>query len=314
MSNQWLRQATLVVSSGGKGLDLSLLRFKFQIKTADKESPHAAYIRIYNVSDQTAATIPEEYKQITLQAGYQGGPNAVIFNGTIKQVRKGRETSIDSYIDIMASDGDLTLNDATVNLTLAAGSTYEQRLKTGAGPIPIDHMPDNTNGATLPRPRVFYGMARDELHWIAKDHAKTYSIQDGKIVFLDLTGYRPGEAVVINSATGMIGWPELTELGVKVRMLLNPALDIGCKLKINNASILDPAKPANYLQAESSFAQYFEGPDAFVSKQADGLYRIYVIEHIGDTRGNDWYSDVIALNVDQVESPAFDQQFYGVGQ
>lgn len=299
MAKQWLRKASLVVADGASGLDISALRFKFQIKAADKETPQAAFIRVYNLSDDTAQRIQKEFSRVILQCGYEEGGFGIIFDGTIKQVRNGRESSIDSFLDILGADGDFS-NFAVLSATLAAGSTPQARIGAavkGMGTT-TGYMPDDIQGPTLPRGKVLYGMARDELHVQAASAGLTYSIQKGKIVFLPLNGYRPNEAVVVNAQTGMVGWPEQTEAGIKVRMLLNPQLDVGCKLKIDNKSILLAQAPASGTSAQVQF----ENLNANVPVNADGLYRIHVIEHVGDTRGNDWYSDVICLSIDQTTS------------
>jgi hypothetical protein len=42
----------------------------------------------------------------------------------------------------------------------------------------------------------------------------------------------------------------------------------------------------------------YTGIQRFASVTDDGIYRLFVIECQGDTRGNDWYSSCIALAVD----------------
>ena len=39
------------------------------------------------------------------------------------------------------------------------------------------------------------------------------------------------------------------------------------------------------------------------SINADGLYRLLTVEHRGDTRGNDWYSELVCLDVDETAPP-----------
>ncbi len=302
MSQQWLRRCSLIVAdASGSGLDLSGLRIKFQIKQADKETPQTASIRVYNLADDTVNKIQKEFTQVVLQAGYENGAFGIIFSGTIKQTRKGRENSIDSYIDILGADGDTFSNYAILNYSLAAGSTPQGRVAAACQGVSIGYVPGNLTGPTLPRGKVVCGMARDELHTQAATNGLTYSIQNGQIVFLPLNGYRPNEAVVVNAQTGMIGWPEQTENGIKVRTLLNPQLEIGCKLQIDNASILiAPAAPQfTALQGIDSMSNPSANPlQATVPLNSDGLYRIYVIESVGDTRGNDWYNDIICLSID----------------
>lgn len=297
MSRQWKRRASLVVAQGSDGLDLSQLRFTFSVRQADIQTPNVATIRVYNLSDQTSQSVQKEFSRVILQCGYEGGAFGVIFDGTIKQVRRGREDAITSYIDILAGDGDAGLNFAILNASLAGGSTPTERIQAASGAmapydVGVGYLPD-VEGPTLPRGKVLYGMSRDELRAQSSAAGLTYSIQNGKLVFLPLNGFKPGEAVVLNAQTGMIGWPEQTDAGIRVKCLINPQLEIGAKLQLDNKSILQALQNPS-LQGQLDFANL----QASVSLNDDGLYRIYVIEHTGDTRGNDWYSDIVCLSVD----------------
>ena len=64
-----------------------------------------------------------------------------------------------------------------------------------------------------------------------------WSIQNGVVTLVPVTGYLPGQAVQINSASGMIGTPEQTEGGIMIRCYLNPLIKIGRLVQINNADI-----------------------------------------------------------------------------
>ena len=130
MSNQlqYIRRCNLVVSGvSGDGLDLSNLRIVFKIKKSDAQTPNTAEIRVYNLAPETAKQIRKEFKRVVLQAGYESN-YGVIFDGNIKQVRMGRESGTDTYIDIAAGDGDDAYNYAVVNTTLAAGAKQSDQI------------------------------------------------------------------------------------------------------------------------------------------------------------------------------------------
>ncbi len=108
------------------------------------------------------------------------------------------------------------------------------------------------------------------------------------------TGVLPNQAVVLNSKTGLVGQPEQTNDGIKARCLLNPMLKIGGKVQINEKDVAQ-AKLAD----TSKDAQANKPADI----AADGFYRLLVVEHSGDTRGNDWYSDLVCLDIDATQPP-----------
>ena len=307
-TQQYLRQYSLqVYSDNDLVLDLSKLRFAFAIRRGDTQSPNSADVRIYNVSDNTAGTIAgvspsPEFTRIVIQAGYDGN-SGVIFDGQIKQVRHGRESGVDTYLDISAADGDRAYNYSVAALSLAAGSTPKDHVTAVLQAMVQDgvvggYIPNDLPGHPLPRGKVIYGMARDELRNISKNSISNWSIQDGKLTLVPLTSYiEQGDIPVITSATGMVGLPEQTQNGIKVRMLLNPMVRIGQAIMLNNASILQYRY--NLGISKSALQDNVSAANA-IRTSNDGIYYVMEANHSGDTRGNDWYTDVICLSIDAI--------------
>lgn len=309
MSDQWLRKCTLIVSTGTAGLDLSQMRIRFRTVQSDTETPNHAIIRVYNLSDATARSVQKEYQEVTLQAGYESGGFGIIFKGTIKQVRRGRESPTDTYLDILAADGDIGYNFGVNNTALAAGATPRQQIDASAKAmgIPVGYVPDLPTTA-LSRGKVLYGNARANMRDTCNSTGTTWSIQNGQIVVLPLTGYLPGEAVVLNSNTGMIGLPEQTEGGISVKCLLNPRLKIGGLVQIDNASIQGALLGGVLLNTPGRLENL---PGLLPKITDDGFYRLYVVEFRGDTRGQEWYSDMTCLAVDRSTAADKSVKAYG---
>lgn len=287
------------------------LRIRFHTDQQDAESPDHASIRVYNLSDSTIREIRAEYDSVVLQAGYRNGSVGTIFNGTIKQFRIGRESNVDSYLDLLIADGDIGYNFGLISSTLAAGQNLGDTVAaaTKAMGIPIDktNLPDLT-GAQLIRGKVLFGMARALMRDAARSVDATWSIIGGKIELIPLSGYLIGDAVVLNALTGLIGVPELTDQGVHCRCLLNPKLRVGGLVRINNADIVtlfqrtgsDPTRFDSFKTVGGAGLGTGLGLPILA---ADGLYRLYAVEHSGDTRGQEWYSDLtmLAVNSNKVD-------------
>jgi hypothetical protein len=305
MANQFGRKASLIVSTGTQGLDLSQMRFTFQTSNSDEQTPNTMRVRIYNLKKETVQKIGTELTIVTLQAGYETGNFGIIFQGTIKQTSTGRERNVDSFVDIWAADGDVWYNNNVINLSLIAGQTPKQVIQAivGAasetGTPPVKFADDATgliDGAgvgtmqALSRGKVLWGMSRDYARdWAAK-YGFSWSIQNGQFVVVPITGYRPGEAVVLSSTTGLIGVPEATADGVRVRALLNPRIRIGCLVQIAKSDI-------NNITTQQQGLTY-KGFSGAVVTTAAGAYRVMRAEFSGDTRGDAWYVDMICLAVD----------------
>lgn len=300
VSDQYLRKCSLIVSANGSGLDLSQMRIVFKTTQSDVQTPNTALIRVYNLSDDTANSVQKEFTRVRLQAGYEAGAFGTIFDGTIKQTRKGRENPTDTYVDILAADGDQAYNQGFISKSLAAGATAEDERKalaTAMG-IPEGYVADLPPGAAQ-RGQVKYGMSRDFMRDLADSNGMTWSIQNGQLQMIPNTGYRSGTAVVLNSNTGMVGLPQQTEGGILVKCLLNPNIKIGCLVQIDNASIQKDLLGGQLLNAPGRL----EDLQGFRPKTtADGFYRVYVSEFEGDTRGQPWYTDITCLAVDKSAS------------
>lgn len=299
MTQQYLRKVRLIVggtqapgvaANPNAGIDLSKLHIKFSVRNTTAQVLKRAEIRIYNLNQDTARKIQNEFTRVELSAGYEDNIG-LIFQGQIAQIRVGRENATDSYVDIFAQDGDAAYNFAVSNRSLAKGWTPDQlhaSLLQDLEPygITAGYKPDfSTESAS--RGMACYGMTRDYLRDLAAQQGCEWSIEDGKINFVKLSSFLPGEAVVLNSATGMIGTPEMTLQGLTIRSLLNSRIKSGGQVKVDNASIAS-------LKLNIAYA----GSDVAPGTDADGAYTSRVVQHVGDTRGLEWYTSMICVAVD----------------
>lgn len=306
----YLRKCSLVVMQGSgndpgtPGLDLSDMHITFQSRQEDEESPNNCRIRVHNLTRETISRIQGEYTRVVLQAGYQYASYGVIFDGTIKQFGVGRENPTTTYLDILAADGDLAYNFSVVNKSLAAGSTPEHRIAAVIQAMAPNGVEKGEvivpgTGGVLPRGKVLFGLAKGALRAQTQNIGATWNINNGKINIVPLDGYLPGEAVVLTSRTGLIGLPEQTQEGLKARCLINPRITVGSLVKIDNKSINQTFQQTDFTipGAQLPYDKYV-GIQQFADITADGLYRVYVAEYEGDTRGLPWWMNLILLAVD----------------
>lgn len=292
-SRQWIRACSLTIEGASGSIDVSALRLRFAVRQSDNQAPNHANIIITNLKPETAKKIKQEGKRVTLTAGYQDS-SGVIFSGEVFQVRIGRETPTETYLSILATDGEKGYSRATVNKTLAAGHTFRDQVDVAAKAlkehgIQLGHI-DDLGSTKMPRARVLFGMAKDLLRRVGFATGTNWSIQGGKLQIVKDRGYLPGEAVVLNSRTGMIGLPVQTLTGIEVRCLLNHKIKVGQRVQINQSSIQEYQLSPSYSQA----AQQGLVPGL----ADDGFYKVICVDHEGDTRGNEWYSDLICIKAD----------------
>jgi hypothetical protein len=314
----------IVANASGEAIDLSdsnfepastALRFKFQIEANDVETPNTARIRVYNPSSETVKLVIGEYNSVILNAGYPGNV-AQIFKGTIKQYVTGKERNVDNFLEIRAADGDLAYNFGIVNTSIKSGSTPNQRLNALVGAmsdaeaqaqsaivngaqqqqISVDPAASqylSGTGGILPRGKVMFGLARSFMADLSDTAVARWSIQNGVVTVIPLDGYLSATPIQINSATGMIGVPEATEQGITITCLLNPLMRIGRPVQLNNADVTATTIKEQFFPSYTDYNLI-----ATVGSATDGLYRPVVIEHVGDSRGQEWYTKLICLLID----------------
>lgn len=296
---QYRRHFSLIVyGTNLNGLDLSPLHCKFAIKRSSNMTPNCADIRIYNLDQNTALQIKKQFTKVLIQGGYDSN-YGVIFKGNIKQVIIGRESATDTFVDLNCGDGDLAYNFAIVNASMKAGSSMQDQLNQISQPMSslgtaLGKSQPGFNPTLLPRGKTLWGSSRDYMRDLASQNGLTWSIQNEQIQFIPQQGYAKGISVVLTSKTGMIGTPQQTNIGVNVVALMNPIINPGQTIKIDNASVaglkIDLGNPKDPVNLAPPLT-------------ADGVYYVLVIEQTGDNRGVDWYSKLICCTVNPSSNP-----------
>lgn len=314
MTQQFLRQLKLVVSTNsGAGIDFGSFWCSFTVKRGDFQTPNTLDARIYNVKQSTVNTIAKkEFTTVTLSAGYPGNVG-LLFQGTIKQFRTGRRDQLDSYVDITAADSDEAYNFAPISTTAPAGSvpdsiasllqaafakvTKNQTITQGYKP---NFVPNK-----LIRGRVLYGMARDEARDFANQNQCKWSLQNGAVTYIPWVSYVAGGQIpVISVSTGLIGVPEQTQAGIQIKTLLNPSIKIGQLIRLDSQinqfrfNLDLPSQTSNTAIALQNKLAPNIGPSTGNPADQQGLYYVMVANHKGDTREQDWYTDLTCLAVD----------------
>jgi hypothetical protein len=311
MSAQFGRVCSLIVGDPtGEGLDLSALRIRFAILNGDVQTPKTLNAWVYNLAPETARRVQKEFTQVVLQAGYEEAGAGVIFSGQVKQVRIGRENATDTFIHIIAADGDVAYNQAKLSRTLAAGWTPSDIRKAcldamrpfGVTAGQMADLPDIKS----PRGVPLFGMARNELKKLADTYGMTWSIVQGRLQMLPVEGTLGGVAIELTSDSGLVGMPQQTLDGIMVKCLINPRIKPGTQIRLNNTSIQEAA-----ISTQTAYQDKRPGFDD------DGYYKVWAVATNGDTRGQDWHMDLVCSSLDitkqQPQSPAFiqSQGIYG---
>ena len=307
MTRQFLRQCTVSLAGsssvsipGGGPKDL---RITFAIGASTLQAPNPAKVSIYNPNPETIASFKnKEFQDLSIQAGYQDNVG-LIYSGQIKQsLYLHEEDNVSARVDIFCAEGANAYQQSRVGSTLAAGYTPRDKLN-----LALDAMkPFGISGLGLcnvdldspkdPRGRPFIGMGRDLIREVALSAGAVWWIQGGQVHMVDHAKPLQSDGpVVLNSATGLVGWPQQTEGGIVARCLLNPAIKIGTQVQIDEASINGAERNNTVDGGFGNVGNANTNLNNTGQIAADGLYRVLYLEIEADTRGPPWYQTLTCL-------------------
>lgn len=296
MSRLYDREFRLVTA----GLDLSEFRVTFDIQGNTTQSPRTAVVTIYNLSEATAQSIPRTGAKIEMVAGYKG-LSGRIFQGDVKERHIGRANPTDTYVRVFAAEGDRAYTNAVTSEKVKAGATPKDTITAAMKAmkefgISPGYLAPILSQQKDPRAQALFGMSRDLIRKAAMDFGCTWFILDGKANVLPAGEALPGDTVVLNSETGMIGRPVQTDQGIIAQSLINARIHEGGKVKIDEKSIDRAPFDLSFAGAPNN-AEPNRGSIA-----TDGIYKVQAISITGDTRGNPWYMELICNALGQVTS------------
>ena len=326
MSQNWMRHFELqLLDDKGNGISLTDLKVTFSIQKmpATIFNGFVGDFKIYNLSQETQSRIArQEFSRIQVIAGYNGNPDdlgnypdqniGTIFNGDIRFTVAGKDNITDSWIMLQCIDSWQGHLYAGVRTTVAAGWRYSDLFTAGmktyepygitAGSTP--DFPDTV----FPRGRVLLSHTADLMHNIAGQCKADWWYENNQVHMVPETKYID-EVVVLNANTGLIGMPQQTMgAGVNVRCLINPAIKLGGLVRLDQASVYRTALSTEQVagrqgaggmlkESASDGNMYVDGlagaqPAAI---NTDGDYIVGSIDYTGDTRGQNWYMDLLCL-------------------
>lgn len=262
---QFGRSCELIVGSEGLGLSIRNLRMTFDIVKSSDDKSNTAKIEVYNLSPEHQSQIIKEWNDIKLMAGYKGNER-LIFQGQIRTAIP-RVSGTDRIVTIECGDGDREILKGFINRTLEAGSTADDVVnECQKAMFDVKASYKDNLLKMYSRGRVLSGRASDILTEQCKSDDAQWSIQDGQLVLLKGGNVIPNAAWLISQDTGMLGSPEPTTDGVKVKTLLNPAYMIGGVAKVDSLIF-------------------------------GGAIRIEKLIHRGDTHEGEWASELEGLRI-----------------
>jgi hypothetical protein len=276
MTHYFNRVCKVVIENESK-LEIEDCKIRFEIIKSCNPQENNGRIEIYNLSLATRKQIAASNSLVKLFAGYADNKGLIeVGQGDISSVRNNRSKT-EIVTQIYIHEGQEKIKTNSVSLGFKGNVHLAEILndfssKTGLifKSIAIDQSASVQNGySAIGSPDTVL----DELALIFKF---TWSVQNGIILIRGNEKLNASEILLLSPSTGLILNPETVN-------------------KISRKLAKSPAPlPRNIYNVQAFLQPQLQVHDviALESSELQGRYQILKISHTGDTRGNDWYSDM----------------------
>lgn len=264
------------------GIRTTGLRVQFKMDKSLEKYPNNATIEVTNLDKESRSAIQNlsgnsvNNPAVILSVGYQK-QLTVLYQGDIAKMVTRRQGP-DLLTSFECGDGQAAFNSAKTDVSFNPGTTFQNVINrlasdfgVGLGQVRgINNNDQFINGLTLS------GNTRDHLTTLLNRQGLDWSVQNNQLQILPKDGSTAQEVVFLDKKSGLIGDPfiekvfkpelskdkkEVESSGVKLLSLLNPNLTPGRQIKVS-------------------------------SEFVNGLFTIKKVTHIGDTHGQQWYSEI----------------------
>nr|DAT68226.1 MAG TPA: tail protein [Caudoviricetes sp.] len=284
--SDWLygrRYRVFVDLGNNQAFDVSELRCEFNVvKTAFLEVNEST-LTIYNLNPNTENKLIKAGQRIIIEAGYTGSQYGVIFAGKVVQPIRSKENAVDYKLTLVSMDEEVYASYGLVGVSLVA----QQSARDAVNAVLNKATYKQESGVltnfdiTYPRGKVMFGSPQQFLKDIARSENATYYSDDGKVNIISASDLPSGSILSFGPDSGLIGTPTQTEYGINLKVLMNP------RITINSLFHVDNKKIEGYKYQQGSPVR---------SLDQEGIYRAVRIRHYGDTRGDDWFTEIDAIS------------------
>lgn len=242
-------------------------------------------ITVYNMNHKTIQMIASEGGRIAIEAGYKDDDPGLIWQGYVWHSYDYRENVVDRVFTMHCVDTIAAIQSSFVAATLSEPTLVKDKLEYVTKQMKV---PWGTSDAMLKeKTKTVRGLTffRDG-KGVIKEEAQIRGVQvatdqNGKLTTTDLIkDVAPDEEIVISPSSGLIGTPTQIPKGISFQTLIDPRIRFKIppiRVRIDYGEIR--AMPLTYGEYMGLLEPH-------------GTYKVIYVNHVGDTRGNDWYTNV----------------------
>lgn len=248
------------------------MRIEWQVSKDGRSEPNKATITISNLAEQTRAELGRSPKRLMLEVGYRGQLRRLA-SGDVGNAFHAKDGPTWTT-KIIVGDGSRAYRFASVNRAMVAGTTVIEAVRQVAAAMGVE-MPAAVEARTDLRRQFTSGLsivgrAAVEMTKLLEPFGLSWSIQDGELAILDAVSTRPGDALVLDEAAGLIGSPAMA-----------PPAKPGARPTMSARCLLYPEiAPGRQLLVRS--------------RAVSGRFRVESVSHVGCNRDGDMVTELEA--------------------
>lgn len=223
--------------AGGEGREWTApLYIEADIERTIGRHPNKATIKLYNLSDESVRWCEQSGQVCQVLAGEELASQAFYGDITARNVITtwAGPTRVTT---IRAADGRRVFRDQQFSASYPPATSRDQVLNDliQAATVPLGFRAE-LDLVLYANGWAWAGRWRDAMTEILKPDA-AWDIQDGALRIMRVGELEPGNALVINASTGMIGSPQRTNKGINLETKLVPALRPGVPIRVESREI-----------------------------------------------------------------------------
>ena len=282
------------------GVEDTSLSVEFEVNYPGMTGWYYSEIVVYNFNERDLKRVIDEGAAVKLEAGYVNGNYGMIFEGYIFQCLFERENIVDYKLTLRCVDGRRLFTENFTSFSLPSGMNNQlahfnaihayakEEIKIAKGKttsmLKTENHPRGTTVFSTPQ------KALDDLlrHYSISEPSNTsITTEKGETVTFDMND--PPDPNVIHVSPdgtgGLIGSPVQTQYGCNFCVLLNANIKLTAprkQVQIDN-SLIRAMKAQQNVELLPPFDD-------------DMIYQVIGVKHVGETRGNSWYTYVTGIN------------------
>lgn len=270
------RVVRVEIDSATERLQIGNVRVQFDVRKTRSKTPNQSEIKLYNLSRRTQLASEATGAVVRLLAGYDGQPILVTQTAITRVIVE--DSPPDSVTILDCQDGIVPLRNTRVSLSFANGATVGQVLDAVRQQMGVILRPVDVNLSVPLRGGYSHvGAVSTVLNDLTSRINGSWSIQDGDLQILGSNGQSPNEVLFLSPSSGLIQVPEPIQDETDSEKIKRRSVS-GYRLK----ALLQPQmSPGDRVIVESA--------------RVNGTFTVDEVQHIGDTRGNEFYTILTVL-------------------